>query len=90
MNYVKFVTDMKLMFTKYQGTGNDFVMLDNLDGRYDSLSIKDISFLCDRKMGVGADGLIKISSADGYDFEVEYFNNRFDFYIFYNTIHDRT
>lgn len=65
---------MKLNFTKYQGTGNDFVMLDNLAGEFNDLSIDQIQFLCDRKMGVGADGLIKISANDKFDFEVEYYN----------------
>lgn len=65
---------MKIEFKKYQGTGNDFIMLDNLDGKYESLSIEKIQFLCDRKLGIGADGLIKISSHPELDFEVEYFN----------------
>jgi diaminopimelate epimerase len=45
-----------------------------MSGLYDSLSIKQIKFLCNRKLGLGADGLIKLSSKDGFDFEVEYFN----------------
>lgn len=66
--------EMEINFSKYQGTGNDFVMVDNMSGMYDSLSVNQIKFLCDRKLGVGADGLIKLSSKKGYDFEVEYFN----------------
>lgn len=65
---------MRVNFEKYQGTGNDFIMLNNLSGSYELLSIEEIRFLCDRKLGVGADGLIKISKHDAYDFEVEYFN----------------
>lgn len=65
---------MNLKFYKYQGTGNDFVMLDNLDGGYDNLSLSDIQFLCDRKMGIGADGLIKLNAAPNVDFEVDYYN----------------
>jgi len=65
---------MKLNFSKYQGTGNDFIMIDNINGDYDALTISQIQFLCDRKMGVGADGLIKISSHWESDFEVEYYN----------------
>jgi len=65
---------MKVIFFKYQGTGNDFIMLDNVKGHYDELSVENISFLCNRKMGIGADGLIKLSAKKGYDFEVEYFN----------------
>ena len=65
---------MKINFVKYQGTGNDFVMLDNMSGDYDSLNINQIQFLCDRKLGIGADGLIKISKDESSDFYVDYFN----------------
>ncbi len=61
-------------FFKYQGAGNDFVMLDNRLGDYDKISIKDIRSLCDRKFGIGADGLIVISNRDEYDFEMIYYN----------------
>ena len=66
---------MKISFSKYQGTGNDFVMLDNLNGQYDSLTILQIQLICDRRFGVGSDGLIKINSHNSSDFEVEYFNS---------------
>ena len=66
---------MKISFSKYQGTGNDFVMLDNLNGQYDSLTIPQIKLLCDRRFGVGSDGLMKINSHKSSDFEVEYFNS---------------
>lgn len=66
---------MKIEFVKYQGTGNDFVMLDNMDGRYDDLSLDQIRYLCDRKLGIGADGLIKISCDEKLDFNVEYYNS---------------
>ena len=66
---------MKISFSKYQGTGNDFVMLDNLNGQYDSLTIPQIKLICDRRFGVGSDGLIKINSHNSSDFEVEYFNS---------------
>lgn len=65
---------MKINFFKYQGTGNDFIMLDNMNGGYEHISIDAIQFLCDRKMGIGADGFIKLSSCDDALFEVEYFN----------------
>ncbi|MFT6245291.1 MAG: diaminopimelate epimerase, partial [Crocinitomicaceae bacterium] len=65
---------MELNFSKYQGTGNDFIMIDNINGDSDALTISQIQFLCDRKMGVGADGLIKISSHSDFDFEVKYYN----------------
>lgn len=50
-------------------------MIDNLSGQYDNLSIDDIQFLCDRKFGVGADGVIKLNRKEGYDFYVDYYNS---------------
>lgn len=64
-----------MQFYKYQGTGNDFVMLDNRSGMWDDLSISDIQKLCDRRFGIGADGLIKINAAKDVDFEVDYYNS---------------
>lgn len=65
---------MTIPFVKYQGTGNDFIILDNRDGKYHSLSEKQIAWLCDRKFGIGADGLMLYNLKDGYDFEMVYFN----------------
>lgn len=65
---------MTLRFHKYQGTGNDFIMVNNLSGNYDNLSIPQISQLCDRRFGIGADGLIKINKHSSLDFEVDYYN----------------
>ncbi len=64
-----------MKFYKYQGTGNDFVMIDNRLGEWDDLSIEKIQELCDRRFGIGADGLIKINSAKDVDFEVDYYNS---------------
>jgi len=60
-------------FHKYQGTGNDFILLDNRQGSL-SLSSEKITTLCDRRFGIGADGLILIETAPGYDFGMKYFN----------------
>lgn len=62
---------MKVIFNKYQGTGNDFVLIDN---RNLSLNRQDFSKhasqLCDRRFGIGADGLILLQNKQGYDFEM--------------------
>ena len=66
---------MEINFSKYQGTGNDFVMLNNIRGEYSNLTLKQIEILCDRKFGVGADGLIKINASNGFAFEMDYYNS---------------
>ena len=64
---------MELTFYKYQGTGNDFVIIDNRDGKV-NLTTQQVNFLCDRKFGIGADGLMLLNLKDGYDFEMKYYN----------------
>lgn len=65
---------MHLQFYKYQGTGNDFVLLDNRDKQYDNLDTKKVGRLCNRHFGIGADGLMLLNLKEGYDFEMIYFN----------------
>lgn len=65
---------MTFQFFKYQGTGNDFIVADNRDGRYSGLTTDQIRRLCDRRFGVGADGLMLLGTHEGYDFEMTYFN----------------
>jgi diaminopimelate epimerase len=65
---------MELVFHKYQGTGNDFVILDNRDGRYNGLTTDQVKFICHRRFGVGADGLMLLNTKEGYDFEMKYYN----------------
>ena len=66
---------MQIQFHKYQGTGNDFVILDNRDGKYNDLSPRQIDFLCDRRFGVGADGLMLLNEHPDFDFEMKYYNS---------------
>ena len=65
---------MKVDFNKYQGTGNDFVILDNRNGKYSNLTSQQIAFVCNRRLGIGADGLMMLETAEGYDFRMKYYN----------------
>ena len=63
-------------FYKYQGTGNDFIMIDNREQYFSGKSdVSLISRLCDRRFGVGADGLIVLELSEGYDFRMIYYNS---------------
>lgn len=66
---------MKIQFYKYQGTGNDFIILDNRQGIYDALDKKQIAYLCDRHFGIGADGLMKLGNSDKGNFTMKYYNS---------------
>ncbi|PKR80146.1 diaminopimelate epimerase [Brumimicrobium salinarum] len=65
---------MKVTFTKYHGTGNDFIMIDctnQNDFKLNSQAIKD---MCHRRFGIGSDGLILIKNSKEFDFEMDYYN----------------
>ena len=66
---------MKISFDKYQGAGNDFIMLDNRSGVYSSLSQLQLKKLCDRNYGIGADGIILVETTPDADFKMNYFNS---------------
>ena len=60
-------------FVKYHGTGNDFILIDNRQGLVE-LSLDDIAWLCHRRLGIGADGLMMLLSSAEHDFEMKYYN----------------
>lgn len=61
-------------FYKYQGAGNDFLIADNRDGGL-HLTVEQIASLCDRRYGVGADGLMLLEKSPVYDFRMVYYNS---------------
>lgn len=67
---------MKIDFQKFQGHGNDFIMINNLDGHYDLIKndVSKIIFLCNRNFGIGSDGIIFLNSKKEVDFEMDFFN----------------
>jgi diaminopimelate epimerase len=65
---------MKIEFHKYQGTGNDFILLDNRSKTYDQLTEKQVALMCNRRFGIGADGLILLNLKEGFDLEMKYYN----------------
>lgn len=64
---------MKINFYKYQGTGNDFIIIDNRSTNI-ALNKEQIRKACDRHFGIGADGLMLMNTKPGYDFEMKYYN----------------
>lgn len=65
---------MNIGFTKMHGLGNDFVVIDNMDGRI-VLSKEQVIFLCERNKGIGADGVILIEKSDKADCFMNYYNS---------------
>jgi diaminopimelate epimerase len=65
---------MDIHFYKYQGAGNDFIIVDNRDNAVNHENPKLISRLCDRRFGIGGDGIIFLQNREGYDFEMIYYN----------------
>jgi diaminopimelate epimerase len=66
---------MQIEFYKYQGTGNDFVMIDNRLGTFPKEDVKVIARLCNRRFGIGGDGLILLENDSETDFKMVYYNS---------------
>jgi diaminopimelate epimerase len=66
---------MKIKFYKYQGAGNDFILIDNREKMANGITTQDIKKMCDRHFGIGADGLMLLNTKEGFDFEMVYFNS---------------
>jgi diaminopimelate epimerase len=65
---------MLIHFYKYHGTGNDFIIIDNRTGSFNNLTKEQVNFMCDRRFGIGADGLMLLNQQKNYDFEMKYYN----------------
>ena len=64
-----------LKFHKLQGAGNDFILIDDREERFDVHNNVVVKFLCDRRFGIGADGLMLLRNRAGYDFQMIYYNS---------------
>jgi len=65
---------MKINFFKYQGAGNDFILIDHTLSPLKDIDNNWIAQLCDRRFGIGADGLMFLTKHPDFDFEMHYFN----------------
>lgn len=66
---------MQFGFQKFQGTGNDFVIIDNRMLTFPKNDIQLIERICDRRFGIGADGLMLVEEAEEFDFKMVYYNS---------------
>ncbi len=65
---------MKQTFYKYQGAGNDFILIDNRLQQFDHHQPELIARLCDRRFGIGGDGIMFLQVKEAFDFEMVYYN----------------
>ncbi|NUY82095.1 diaminopimelate epimerase [Flavobacterium sp. MAH-1] len=66
---------MEIAFSKYQGTGNDFVMIDNRSLTFPKNDTELVARLCDRRFGIGGDGLLLLEDDTDSDFKMVYYNS---------------
>jgi len=66
---------MQILFNKYHGAGNDFIIIDNRKHIIDPKDRELVKYLCDRHRGIGSDGLILVYEHDEHDFEMKYYNS---------------
>ncbi len=64
----------EIVFSKYQGTGNDFIIIDNREGSFPKSDEPLVKQLCNRKFGIGSDGLILLEDSGSFDFKMIFFN----------------
>jgi diaminopimelate epimerase len=76
INFFEIQHSTMIQFSKYQGTGNDFILIDDQEEvlKKELADPEWVARLCHRRFGIGADGLIALRRAEGYDFEMLYFN----------------
>jgi diaminopimelate epimerase len=66
---------MKVHFYKYHGAGNDFIILDNRNLTFEADNFSLVARMCDRRFGIGADGLMLLQNHPRFDFEMVYYNS---------------
>ncbi|RYE27945.1 MAG: diaminopimelate epimerase, partial [Sphingobacteriaceae bacterium] len=65
---------MKQVFYKYQGAGNDFILIDNRLQQFNHQNPELIARICNRRFGIGADGIMFLQLKEAFDFEMVYYN----------------
>ena len=65
---------MQITFFKYQGAGNDFILIDNRDNAIKTIEKQQVATLCHRRFGIGGDGLMLLETEPGFDFKMVYYN----------------